>query len=70
MIREIVIDTEITRRKRLFVGARVPARSLFVFVHEEGGESIEDFLERFRSVKRNQVLAMLEESEVHPSEGV
>lgn len=44
----------------VFVGTRVPARSLFD--HLEAGDSIEQFLEGFPSVKREQVIAVLEES--------
>ena len=44
----------------VFIGTRVPVQSLFD--HLESGESIDDFLEGFPSVKREQVLAVLEES--------
>jgi len=44
----------------VFVGTRVPVRSLFD--HLEAGDSIEDFLEGFPSVKREQVIAVLEVS--------
>lgn len=44
----------------VFVGTRVPVQSLFD--HLEGGDSIDDFLEGFPSVKREQVIAVLEES--------
>jgi uncharacterized protein (DUF433 family) len=44
----------------VFVGTRVPVQSLFD--HLEGGDSIVDFLEGFPSVKREQVIAVLEES--------
>lgn len=36
----------------------------------EGGESIEDFLEGFPSVKREQVIAVLEKSKAHALAGV
>jgi uncharacterized protein (DUF433 family) len=42
------------------VGTRVPVQSLFD--HLEGGDSIDDFLEGFPSVRREQVIAVLEES--------
>ena len=51
----------------VFSGTRVPVRSLFD--HLEGGESIEDFLEGFPAVKREQVLAVLEESKAHALAG-
>ena len=44
----------------VFAGTRVPVQSLFD--HLEGGNSIDDFLEGFPSVKREQVIAVLEES--------
>ena len=42
----------------VFVGTRVPVQSLFD--HLEGGDSIDDFLEGFPSVKREQVIAALD----------
>jgi len=44
----------------VFAGTRVPAKSLFD--HLEAGDSIEQFLEGFPSVKREQVIALLEDS--------
>ena len=44
----------------IFAGTRVHARSLFD--HLKAGESIDDFLEGFPSVKREQLLGLLEES--------
>jgi uncharacterized protein (DUF433 family) len=44
----------------VFIGTRVPVQSLFD--HLEAGDSIDDFLEGFPSVKREQVIAVLEES--------
>ncbi|MGO8675567.1 MAG: DUF433 domain-containing protein [Limisphaerales bacterium] len=44
----------------VFAGTRVPVRSLFD--HIEGGDSIDDFLEGFPSVRREQVIAVLEAS--------
>lgn len=41
-----------------FAGTRVPIQNLIDYL--EGGESIEDFLEGFPSVKRQQVIAFLE----------
>jgi uncharacterized protein (DUF433 family) len=41
-----------------FAGTRVPIQNLIDYL--EGGESIEDFLEGFPSVKREQVIAFLE----------
>ncbi len=53
-------DPEILGGEPVFVGTRVPVRSLFD--HLEAGDSIGDFLEGFPSVKREQVIAVLEES--------
>ena len=43
----------------VFIDTRVPVQSLFD--HLEAGDSIDDFLEGFPSVRREQVLAVLEE---------
>ena len=43
----------------VFAGTRVPIQTLIDYL--EGGESIDDFLEGFPSVKREQVIAFLEE---------
>ena len=53
-------DPEILGGAPVFVGTRVPVQSLFD--HREAGDSIGDFLEGFPSVRREQVLAVLEES--------
>ena len=53
-------DPDILGGTPVFVGTRVPVQSLFD--HLEGGDSIDDFLEGFPSVKREQVIAVLEES--------
>jgi uncharacterized protein (DUF433 family) len=47
----------------VFAGTRVPVKSLFD--HLEAGDSIEEFLEGFPSVKREQVIALLEEARQH-----
>lgn len=44
----------------MFAGTRVPVQSLFD--HLEAGESIDDFLEGFQTVRREQVIAILEEA--------
>ena len=56
-------DPEILGGEPVFAGTRVPARSLFD--HLEAGDSIEEFLEGFPSVRREQVIALLEESRIH-----
>lgn len=42
----------------VFVGTRVPVRSLFDYL--EGGETLEEFLHQFPSVKREQAVALLD----------
>lgn len=49
---------EILSGALVFVGTRVPVRSLFD--HLEGGESLEEFLRQFPSVKREQAVAVLD----------
>jgi uncharacterized protein (DUF433 family) len=44
----------------VFAGTRVPVQTLFDYL--EAGESIDDFLEGFPSVKREQIVAFLEEA--------
>ena len=44
----------------VFSGTRVPIENLLDYL--EGGESIEDFLEGFPSVRREQVITFLEET--------
>ena len=53
-------DPEILGGTPVFVGTRVPVQSLFD--HLEAGESIDDFIEGFPSVRREQVTALLERS--------
>ncbi len=54
-------DPEILAGTLVFKGTRVPVQSLFD--HLKAGDSIEVFLDGFPSVKREQVLAVLEEME-------
>ena len=42
----------------VFVGTRVPVRSLFDYV--EGGDTLDEFLRQFPSVKREQAIAALD----------
>ena len=44
----------------VFAGTRVPIQTLIDYL--EGGESIDDFLEGFPTVAREQVIAFLEEA--------
>jgi uncharacterized protein (DUF433 family) len=63
----IVQDAGILGGEPVFKGTRVPVRSLFD--HLEAGDSIEDFLTGFPSVKREQVITLLEESKAHAIAG-
>ena len=54
----IHIDPEIMGGTPVFVSTRVPLQNLIDFL--EGGESMKDFLEAFPSVKREQVIAVIE----------
>jgi uncharacterized protein (DUF433 family) len=51
-------DPEILGGTPVFVGTRVPVQSLFDYI--EGGETLDEFLHQFPSVKREQALAALE----------
>ena len=53
-------DSDILGGTPVFTGTRVPVQSLFD--HLEGGQSIDDFLEGFPSVRREQVIALLQKS--------
>jgi len=56
-------NPEILGGEPVFTGTRVPVKSLFD--HLEAGDSIEQFLDGFPSVKREQVIALLEEAREH-----
>ncbi len=51
-------DPEILGGTPVFTGTRVPVRSLFDYL--EGGESLDEFLRQFPSVKREQAVAALD----------
>ena len=51
-------DPEIMGGTPVFVGTRVPLQNLIDYL--EGGESIEDFLNGFPTVKREQAIAVIE----------
>jgi uncharacterized protein (DUF433 family) len=50
-------DPEILGGTPVFVGTRVPVQSLFDYL--EGGETVDEFLHQFPSVKRQQAIAAL-----------
>ena len=51
-------DPEILGGTPVFVGTRVPVRSLYAYL--EAGDSLDEFLESFPSVTRDQAVAALE----------
>jgi uncharacterized protein (DUF433 family) len=53
-------DPEIVSGAPVFVGTRVPVQALLDYL--EGGETIEEFLDDFPSVSREQAVAFLEEA--------
>ena len=54
----IHIDPDVLGGTPVFVGTRVPVQSLFDYL--EGGETLDEFLRQFPSVKREQAVAALE----------
>jgi uncharacterized protein (DUF433 family) len=50
-------DPEILGGTPVFSGTRVPGQSLFDYI--EGGETVDEFLRQFPSVRRDQVIAAL-----------
>jgi uncharacterized protein (DUF433 family) len=56
----VEIDPEKLGGTPVFRGTRVPIQNLFDSL--ESGESVEQFLEQYPTVSREQVLAVLEES--------
>ena len=58
-LNEIVCsDPEILAGTPVFVGTRVPVQSLFDCL--EGGETLDEFLRQFPSVRREQAIAALD----------
>ena len=51
-------DPQIMGGTPVFVGTRVPLQNLIDYL--EGGESMEDFLEAFPTVTREQAIAVIE----------
>lgn len=51
-------DQDILGGKPVFVGTRVPVKSLYDYL--EAGDSLNEFLESFPSVSREQAVAALE----------
>ena len=53
----ITISPEIQSGTPVFAGTRVPVKNLFDYL--KGGDTIDEFLEDFPSVKKEQVLKLL-----------
>ena len=53
------IDPEILNGTPIFQGTRVPVKNLFDYL--EGGSSVDDFIDDFPAVKKEQVIKFLEE---------
>jgi uncharacterized protein (DUF433 family) len=56
----IVRDPEILSGMPVFAGTRVPAKNLIDYL--EHGRSVDEFLDDFPTVSRDQVIAALEEA--------
>lgn len=59
----ISISPEVMGGTPVFAGTRVPVQTLLDYL--KAGESIDDFLDGFPTVSREQVIALLEEAEKH-----
>lgn len=56
----VTSSPEVLSGTPVFAGTRVPVQALIDYL--EGGETIDDFLTGFPTVKREQVVAFLEEA--------
>ena len=56
----VKIDPEIMSGAPCFAGTRVPIQNLIDYF--EGGDSIDEVLEDFPSIRRDQVISFLEEA--------
>lgn len=61
-------DPEIMSGIPVFVGTRVPARTLFDYLLD--GSSVAEFLDNFPSVKKDQVVSLLEIASGRVLEGI
>ena len=57
----INVDPEIMSGTPVFYGTRVPVKNLFDYL--ESGETLEQFLDDFPSVKKKQAVGILETAE-------
>jgi uncharacterized protein (DUF433 family) len=53
-------DPEIHSGAPVFVGTRVPVRTLLEYI--EGGYDVDEFIDHFPSVRREQAIAFLEQA--------
>lgn len=53
-------DPQVHSGTPVFVGTRVPARTLLDYL--EGGDTLEEFLDNYPSVSREQAVGFLEEA--------
>ena len=53
----VSIDNEVMGGTPVFVGTRVPVKSLFDYL--KGGDTVDEFLRQFPSVGRDQAIAAL-----------
>ncbi len=58
--RIVSIDPDVMGGTPCFTGTRVPIQTLLDYL--QAGDSIDDFLEGFPTVKREQVIAFMEEA--------
>ena len=56
----VVIDPDIMSGEPCFAGTRVPERALLDYL--EGGDTLDDFLEQYPTVSRQQTIAFLEQA--------
>jgi len=56
----VSISSEVLGGTPVFTGTRVPVQAFIEYI--EGGQSIDDFLEGFPTVKREQLIDFLEEA--------
>ena len=59
-MRAVVIDPEIMSGEPCFAGTRVPVRTLLDYI--EGGDTIDEFLEQYPTVQRQQAIDFLEQA--------
>jgi uncharacterized protein (DUF433 family) len=62
MTKQIITSTpDVMGGTPVFAGTRVPVQTLIDYI--KGGESIDDFLDGFPTVSKEQVIAFLEEAQ-------